>query len=399
MEMGDGMRWSVVFFLVAALMVSCAPRDKGPQRIRENGVEVVVNGAAPYAVAGQPRALSLREEFRIDLEDAALAEAGLTDASTIDVDSRGRIYLFRRGGNKGRVIFRFDERGRFEKSFGTIGQGPGELMYPSFLRITAKDEIPAYSQGAGNLVFLDADGGLLRSSRLPKAYDFLQQRFVLLPNGNILAQYFSVDRQNRISKFTLAIFNAQWSKIRDLHDFEMPGRPEELKNPFAILPLIAVTDHAFFVNSAASSSDIAAYDLEGKLVRLIRSPFPALRIPPDYKKELLDRIPKGERYEPIRAIIRNVEMWPLFQAFFADDRDHLFVEGFEKDPTSGANMCDVFSPDGVRILRTGLGSHEILRLVFETQPFDIVIKKDCCYCLREKADGFKEVVVYSMRWT
>jgi len=385
--------------LSAAALFSCSSKPQGPYRSIENGVEVVINGAAPYAVAGQPRSLSLREEFRIDLEDAALAEAGLADASTIDVDSHGRIYLFRRGGNQGRVIYRFDERGRFQKAFGTIGQGPGELMYPNFLRVTAADEIPVISGYNRSLVFLDSDGRLLRSSPpVPPAYNFLLQRSVLLPNGNILAQYISVNGQNSISKITLALFDARWKKIRDLHDFDMSGRPEELKNQFVLLPLTAVADHAFFVNSAPSGSDIAVFDLEGKLVRLIRSPFPALRIPPGYKKELMDRIPKGERYEPIRAIIRNVEMWPSFQAFFADDRDHLFVEGFEKDPTSGANMCDVFSPDGVRILRLGLGSHEILRSIFETQPFDIVIKKDRCYCLREKADGFKEVVVYAMRW-
>jgi len=398
MEMGDGMKWSAVFFLLAALAVCCAPKDKGPQRIRENGVEVVVNGAAPYVVAGQPRALTLREEFRIDLEDAALADAGLTDVAIIDTDSRGRIYLFRRGGNQGRFIFRFDERGRFQKSFGTTGQGPGELIYPNFLRITAADEIPAYSQNAASIVYLDQDGRLLRSLPVPAAYRFLRQRFVLLPNGNVLAQYLPIDEQGRFSKVTLAMFDAQLRKIRDIHDFELPNRPEELKNPFVSLPLIAVTDHAFFVNSAPSGSDIAAYDLEGKLVRLIRSPFPVLRIPPEYKKELLDRIPNTRGYESLRALIRNVETYPSFQAFFADDRDRLFVEGFEKDPTSGANMCDVFSPDGVRILRTGLGYHDLLRFIYEVQAFDVVIKKDRCYCLREKADGFKEVVVYSMRW-
>jgi hypothetical protein len=393
------MKRRAMIFLLASLAVCCAPNDKGPQRIRENGVEAVVNGAAPYAVAGQPRSLSLREEFRIDLEDAALAEAGLADASTLDVDSKGRIYLFRNGGSRGRVIFRFDERGRLEKSFGTIGQGPGELMYPNFLRMTAADEIPAISGDTRRLVFLDSDGRLVRSSPpVPPAFHFLLQRTVLLANGNMLAQYISVDGQNRISKITLALFDAGWKKIRDLHDFEFPGRPEEIKNPFALLPLIAVTENVFFANIAPSASDIAVYGLDGKPVRIIRSPFPALKIPSDYKNELLDRIPKGERYEPMRAIIRKVDMWPSFQAFFADDRGRLFVEGFEKDPASGDNMCDVFSPDGVRILRTSLGRHEILRSVFEMQPFDIVIKKDRCYCLREKADGFKEVVVYSMIW-
>jgi hypothetical protein len=386
--------------MFAVLAASCAHKDIGPQRIRENGVEVVVNGPAPIAVPGQSRSLSLREEFRIDLEDAALAEAGLADASTINVDSKGRIYLFRPvgPGAKGRVIYQFDDRGKLLKSFGTIGQGPGELMHPNFLRLTAADEIPVFTGGTRNLAYLDSDGRLIRSSPLPSDYHFILNRFVLLPNGNILGQILPLNEQGQFSKLTLAIFDSQWKKIRDIHDFAFSDRLEETKNPFVSFPLIAVGVHAFWVNSAPSEKDIAAYDLDGKLIRLIRSPFPILPIPAGYKKELLDRVPKARGYEPVRTLIGHVADWPPFQALFADDRDRLFVEGSEKDAASGDNFSDIFSPDGVRFARSALGRYEILRAIFETQPFDIVIKKDRCYCLREKADGFKEVVVYSMIW-
>jgi hypothetical protein len=388
-----------IICVLTALAVSCAPKDKGPQRIHENGVEVVVNGAAPYAVPGQPHSLSLHEEFRIDLEDAALADAGLADASTLDVDSKGRIYLFRPvgPGTRGRVIYQFDDQGKLLQSFGTIGQGPGELMYPRFLRITAADEIPVYSQGAGSVVFLDAAGRLLRSMPMPTDDHFLPHHFVLLPNGNYLGQYLPADEQSRFSKITLAIFDAHLKKIRDIHDFKLP-EPESFENLLASLPLTAVTDHGFFVNSGPSGSDIVAYDLDGRLIRLIRAPFRAFRISSDYKKKLLDRIPKTKGYELVRTLIRSVEMYPLFQALFSDDRGRLFAAGYEKDPKTGANMCDVFSPDGVRILRTALGYQDLLLLLSAQQAFDVVIKKDRCYCLREKADGFKEVVVYSMFW-
>ncbi len=382
------------------MAVSCAPKDKGPQRIRENGVEVVVNGAAPYAVSGQPHSLSLREEFRIDLEDAALAEVGLADASAIDVDSNGRIYLFRPAGpgTKGQVIFRFDNHGKLLNSFGTIGQGPGELMYPYHLRITAADEIPVYSQGAGSLVFLDTHGRMLRSLPMPSGYRFIHNRFVLLPNGNLLAQILPDNEQNRFSKLTLTIFDAHLKKIRDVLDFRL-SEDKAKKNLLSGMPLIAVTGNGFFVNSGPSGSDIAAYDLDGQLIRQIRTPFPAVWIPGEAKNALLDRIPNTRGYESIRAFVREIEIYPRFQALFADDKGRLFVAGAEKDAASGANICDVFSPDGVRIFRTALGYQNLLLSVFLNGPaFDVVIKKDRCYCLREKADGFKEVVVYSMIW-
>ena len=392
------MRRKAIFCLLVALAVSCVHKNTGPQRIRENGVEVVVNGPTPCAVPGQPHSLSLREEFRIDLEDAALADAGLTDVATIDADSKGRIYLFRRGGIQGRVIFQFDDHGKLLKSFGTIGQGPGELMYPHYLRITAADEIPVYSQGAVSMVYFDSNGRLLRSMPVPTDHHFVPNLFMLLPNGNFLACYIPVDDQMRFSKFKLAIFDAQLKKIRDIRDFEVPDRTEKIQNLLVSTPLIAIADRAFFVNSGPSGSEIAAYDLGGQLVRLIRAPFPIVRVPSNYKKELLDRIPDVRSYESIRGFIRNMEVYPSFQAFYADDTGRLFVAGFEKDSASGANICDVFSPAGVRILRTGLGYQNLFLLLSNGPAFDVVIKKDRCYCLREKADGFKEVIVYSMIW-
>jgi len=373
---------------------------EGPQRIQENGVEVVVNGPAPYAVSGQPRSLSLHEEFRIDLEDASLAEAGLADASTFSVDSKGRIYLFRPvyPGTKGQVIYRFDDHGKFLKSFGTIGQGPGELMYPNFLRMTAADEIPVLIGDTRSLAYLDSDGRLLRSSPLPSGYRFIFSRFVLLPNGNLLGQILPENERNQFSKLTLTVFDARLKKIRDVLDFKLSedGARKELLSG---IPLIAVTGSGFFVNSGPSGSDIAAYDLDGQLIRRIRAPFPAVRVPEEAKKALLDRIPDKRGYEPIHAFVKELEKYPRFQALFADDSGRLFVAGTEKDPESGANICDVFSPEGVRLFRTALGYHNLLLSAFLNEPaFDVVIKQERCYCLREKADGFKEVVVYSMIW-
>jgi hypothetical protein len=392
------MRRQAIFCLLAALAISGVYKNSVPLRIRESGVEVVVNGPAPYAVPGQPHSLSLREEFRIDLEDAALADAGLTDVATIDADSKGRIYLFRRGGSQGRVIFQFGDHGKLLKSFGTIGQGPGELMYPHFMRITAADEIPVYSQGAKRIVFLDSAGGLLRSTAVPHEHHFIQNPFRLLANGNYLGFYLLVDEQQRVSKIALALFDSRLKKIRDIQSYDLPDRPETAKIPFERVPLVGVSEHAFFANSAPSAKDVAVYDLNGQLIRLIRAPFSAVPVPANHKKAILDRIPNVKSYEDLRKILGNIETYPSFQALFADDCGRIFVSGFEKDQVSGANLCDVFSPDGIRILRTSLGFHEFMLLLSEAQTFDVVIKKDRCYCLREKEDGFKEVVVYSMIW-
>jgi hypothetical protein len=82
-----------VMLLTAAIALACGKAERCASRTIQDGVETVENGPGIYAVEGEPRALSLREEFRIDLEDESLGAAGLTDIDNLDVDSRGGIFI------------------------------------------------------------------------------------------------------------------------------------------------------------------------------------------------------------------------------------------------------------------------------------------------------------------
>jgi hypothetical protein len=144
--------------LASLFWAACSSRIEGPKRIAENGVEVVVNDAGPYPIKGEPHALSLHEEFRIDTENGALSAAGLSDVAAVDADSRGRLYICQRAKGQDPLIFQFDNRGNFLKSYGRIGQGPGELQSAYYLRITGKDELPVFDRGSNRLIFFDPDG-------------------------------------------------------------------------------------------------------------------------------------------------------------------------------------------------------------------------------------------------
>ena len=99
----------------AALCLSCSSKTDAPQRRVENGVEVVINGERPYPVNGKLAALAIKEEFRIDLEDPQYAEMGLSDAARADLDSQGRVVLFRQYLGDGPLVFIFDEQGHFQR--------------------------------------------------------------------------------------------------------------------------------------------------------------------------------------------------------------------------------------------------------------------------------------------
>lgn len=65
--------------------------------------------------------------------------------------------------------------------------------------------------------------------------------------------------------------------------------------------------------------------------------------------------------------------------------------------SDGEYMYDVFDADGRFISRVGLGNYGIWDRTIVNQ-FVIIIKKNLLYCIREKESGYKELVIYKMRW-
>jgi hypothetical protein len=394
--MGE-LKKSVFIALASLFIAACSSRIEGPKRIVENGIEVVVNDTGPYLVKGEPHALSLHEEFRIDTESDALSVAGLSDIAAVDADSRGRIYVCQRAKGRDPLIFQFDNRGNFLKSFGRIGQGPGEIQSPYYLRITAKDEIPIFDRSADRLIFLDPDGRLVVTKKLlpgPSINLVPQAGIWLLENGNILAFYISLREDQKIQMIGIGLFGADFQKIRDLLEFDASKEPEEYKNIFLEKPVIGVSKAAIYVGWGKAENDIAIYNLDGRLKRKIRVPFTPVKVSPGSRAELLARAPQNH---PVRRL-RIPDLFPPFLSLFSDDLGRLYIARFEIEKDSGSNLCDIISTDGVLILRAGLGYNDLSRYLLEPRSYDVFIKNDRCYCVRDKASGFKEIIVFSMDW-
>jgi hypothetical protein len=385
---------SGLLILMPAISPGCGGRDRSVSREVIDGVEIVENGDGIYPGRGEPRALSLREEFRIDLEDELLAQAGLTEVRFLDVDSLGRIYLCQSPVDRGKVIFKFDERGKLLESFGAIGQGPGEVQNPRFMRMTSKDEIPVASMGSQKVVFFDTEGKVIRTASLPSVFFPLPRRgFLPLANGEYLITYIRVKPETlEFSEFGVGLFGPDFTKRLDLRTYPAPGE-DDLKTFFSDFPLLAASQDSFFITTMASTREIEVYDLSGRLIRKILADYPTVDVPAGFREKILSPL------RPDHPYWRNLAFpstFPPFIALFTDDHGRLYAAGYGKDPLTGANVCDVFSPSGVRILRAALG-YQVLQL--GNPSVDAVIKNNRLYCVREKPSGFAEVLVFSLQWT
>ena len=209
------MKRFLAVLVVAALFWACHSKVDGPIRTIENGVEVVDNGTGVFPSADGPHSLTLKEEFRIDLESEALAAAGLTDIVGLDADSKGRIYLFRKGISAGPYIFQLDDRGKLLKSFCPNGQGPGEVEYPQFLGINASDEISLISNG--QFAYFDSQGALLRRSMIDSSLRFLPIDTSFLRMANFWPNIFQSTRTlpSRRSSWRYLMANSKRLRISE----------------------------------------------------------------------------------------------------------------------------------------------------------------------------------------
>ena len=373
--------------LILCFMVGCQDKAANVERFMEDGVEVIVNHLEPYKIRGEPSTLFLEETFTIDTERDDIAEIGLTDIWSVDVDSEDNIYLLNYLANKD-AIFKFDNKGNFVTSFGGKGQGPGELRRASYLRVSPKDDIQVTDQDK-KLVIFNKDGSY-KNQILFKA---LYLEALLLGNGNYLVKKFVPTPETKYMEFPLILLNGEFEEIKEL---DRHRRPDHNIGEEFVLPFHksgnCVSEGQIYVGNTEMGYEIRVYDFEGNLKMKIRKEYQPVNVHQKMKQEIMNQY--DSFYTSRRYSFRS--HCPAFRYFFIDDEGCLFVMTYEKSEISGEYIHDVFNPDGLFVARISLGNPGFFPTLYNNKFATARNKR--LYCLREKDSGYKELVVYRMIW-
>lgn len=390
------MRKLVLLGLVLALSLSCAQNQAEVERTVEDGVEVVINHLEPYKIEGVPGELHLEEVLNMDIEREEISALGLADIQTFDVDSEGNIFIFQFPKKDGHLVFKFSKAGDFLMSFGVIGQGPGEIQTdtPWYMRITSRDEIPIVDRTAKKILFFSSQGDFLRDTPFDM-YFLPRGGFLQLENGNYLIHRIPLGPRGEIQSVIISMFDSDLHKIKDLIEYEIPGTRAEKINVFLEMPVVGISRSQIFVGYEKVSNDISVYDLNGELKRKIRKEYKPVPVPGALKQELRERW--GGRRPSWDRLYVPTHM-PLFQYMFTDDEGRLYVVTSEMDRELGTNICEIYTADGIFIGRKSMGYYDLAGFILLFQQLDIVAKGGRFYCMREKESGYKELMVYKMKW-
>ncbi len=388
------MRKRLCVLLGICFLGACTGGKPQVDKAIENGIEIVLNHVKPYRIPNELSVLSLEKEFVIDAENPELLKAGLADIYRFGADSEGSIYIAQRPRKDVLVFFRFDDRGRLQKSFGRVGQGPGEIERCSYFGINARDEIFSLDAQKNKITTYSPSGEVLKETLLPQTFNGA----IPLDNGNFLATEGEALPESGFEEMTFNLLDRQYAKIKAMYRFrypvQYPGTGKKA-NAFLPSPTGIFTSDRIYLGIAGPDYEILAFDLEGALLREIRKEYLPVEVTSSIQKDAFAGLPRGkELAERLFFPARK----PAYQYMFADETGRLFVMTSEKDEASGQNICDIFSASGVFVGRAAVGYFDRLRFIWEGVSLDVAAKNKRMYVLHEKDNGYKELIVYKATW-
>ena len=387
------MRRLFICLVAISFLSSCGGKQPKVDKVFQDGVEVVLNHAAPYRVPGEPSAVVLEKEFVIDAESPDLFKAGLTDIYRFGVSADGSVYIAQRPRKDVPVVFKFDKKGRLQSSFGRRGQGPGEIERCAYFGVIGWDDIYILDGQGKRIITFASSGELKKETRIPASL----LGAIPLENGNFLTSRSEASPNEGQEEIAFNLLDQQFALLKVMHSFKFPiERMGAVKiNAYLTNPTGSFDSDKVYVGLPGRDYEVLVFDLEGNLLRKIRREYAPVPVSAAFRKEALARLPQGS---PVAERLEFPDHKPSFQYMFADEKGRIFVSTSEVDKTSGQNICDIFNASGVFIGRAAVGYFDLLRMYWEGMSLDVVAKNGRFYVLHEKDNGYKELVVYKAIW-
>jgi len=341
----------------------------------ENGVKVVKNPAEPlYGTF----AFELQEDLKIG-GDPNDAPSYFPKGGNLSVDSSGNFYVSDMGSIR---VAMFDKLGKFVRTIGRAGQGPGEFTFP--LQVLFDAEGNPHVRDVRSLLVFGKDGSFKRKLLLTSPL----RQAILGAGGSIIGT-----TQPGLGpggpKHTIIRLNPDGALPRTIGEFrgEFSEGQKSLvlhwySNQIALAPL----DSGSFIYGFSDQYKIFKGDAEGRMSLIVtrdEKPQPIKASEKDETRKNGAFMWMGGGANP-----RDAAIFPdhraFFSAFLSDDAGRFYVTRaksiLEKDaPTD----VDVFSKDGIFLYKMTWAS------------FPAAIKNGCLYELREDKETAEYTIVRS----
>jgi hypothetical protein len=351
-----------------------SPAPGGPQSGTGKGVPAVRN---PRELRLPPGAkhLLLIEELTIGRGEDKNCQ--FAELRSVQADSEGRIYAI---DGRECTVKVFDAEGRFLRTIGRKGQGPGEFSAPSRNIITPQDDLVVLDVGNRRLSFFKKEGELIKELSTAK-WRFV--RFRVNARGEIYADLAAVSEQGQVVQ-NMTKFSPDLATSTVLASEPRPMAPDRL-NPYPPGFVHGMTRDGGLAWAVDSRYEIAVVDPHGKpRLRILKDPVPN-PIREQDRKAILERDYKNL---PAGMVVDFPSNFPPIWTLVVADTDHILVRTYVKDE-KGGYVSDVFDPWGRFVAQFALGEEEFAMMARDGKLYTLV---------REDAEGLPLVKRYRMVW-
>ena len=378
---GIGVCLSCLLFLSSA---TASPAEDKIVIKTENGIPVFYNPKNPAPPGGSPRSLTLQHDLTIG-EDDTDPNSMFSELRSIQVDDEENIYALDMKEIKVKV---YDKNGKFLRSFGKKGKGPGEIDTPIRMEMTRDGKIVIDDMGNNKLIFFGPDGSCIKE--LPTGKYWALIRFKFDSGGNIYADTRAYEETKMTSE--LKKFDPDFKPLATFASFEERRPDRRLIRVFS--PVFSLQmrgdDRLVWTTAETEKYEFTIVNTDGKIVkRIVREPSP-VKITGVLKDRLIQES-WGEKGIPAEVKFEVPSYFPSVYYFIIDDEDRLFVGTYAYEEKDGdyCRYYDVFDAEGRYIAKF---CHPRREMVFQA-------KKGRLYCMVQESEGGIPLVKrYRMIW-
>jgi len=334
------------------LMAFTANQWKGKIE-KEDGLTIIRNPKEP--LYGE-LVLDLEQDLSIGREDDE--NYAFYKSATCALDSQENIYVLDFDQCR---IQQYDRGGKYVKTIGRKGQGPGEIESPVQMFIDSQDNI--YISQQRHLTVFRTDGGFVKNIALRS---FLSD-FFITRQGAFFALVFQIDEKTRTN--AVAEYDAEGNLVKTIASYPDEGFmaaprkagesmvsfffSHEYNNRIFFCPVGPES----FCYGNSSEYKIFVVDAEGNVKFIIKKDDNPQLISTKEKGAIIDRIAKSRRAtigQISRGEIERGLFFPKHKPFFnqllADDKERIYVKRLtssvlEKEPPKEYTF-DVFNREG-----------------------------------------------------
>jgi hypothetical protein len=345
----------------------------------EGRVQVVANPKEPMF---SDNVLSLDEELAIDTNETDKTEEMFQTIVSLAVDDDDHVFVLDKKAGNVKV---FDQYGKFLKTIGRKGDGPGEFKAPDRCVLAPNNDLYIHDTENWKMHVFDANGTFRRQIpvRMPffEGPKFTSKGEMVASHGVLgeelffILKKFDTDMDPIVSFATIPI-----QKPPRVHVF-VYYTASDLKWD------VSSRDEVIWGVMTSPKYELFVHDAEGEYIRKITKEYNPVRLSKKEYEKLMTKwfgkVPTSAQWDLV--IPPN---YPPFQGFLCDDDGHIFVKRFVEVDRSEKHYFDVFDEEGRYIANITLDINFQFG-IFKNKKF---------FAIAEDEEGFQTVRRYKVTW-